>query len=74
MSVQVTITAQDMHQIAWTLFDLHGAQAIGVAEQAAFELDEEGSPESADAWRILRSVVEDAVAGRIGREFAPVLH
>jgi len=74
MSVQVTITAQDMHQIAWTLVDLHGAQAIGVADQAASELDDEGCPESADAWRILRSVVEDAVAGRLDRELDIVLH
>lgn len=74
MSVQVTITAQDMHQIAWTLVDLHGAQAIGVADQAAHELDGEGCPESADAWRCLRSVVEDAIAGRIDREFTGLLH
>lgn len=74
MSAQVTITAQDMQQIAWTLVDLHGAQAIGVADQAACELDEEGCPESADAWRALRSVVEDAVAGRLARETAVILH
>lgn len=74
MSVQVTITAQDMRQIAWTLVDLHGVQAIGVADQAANELDDEGCPESADAWRCLRAVVEDAIAGRLDRDADIILH
>ena len=74
MTPHVAITAQDMHQIAWTLVDLHGAQAIGYADDAVMELDEKGSPESADAWRALRSVMEDALAGRLCREETITVH
>jgi len=74
MTVQVQITAQDMHQIAWTLVDLHGDAALGVAEEAVTDLDDQGCPESADAWRALISVMQDALAGRLDREFAPTVH
>ena len=74
MTPQVAITVKDMQQIAWTLVDLHGAQAIGYADNAVHELVGQGEPESADAWRALRSVMEDALAGRIDREIEITIH
>jgi hypothetical protein len=72
MTLVVQITAEDIRQIAWTLVDLHGAGAIGYADEAVN--DENGSPECADAWRALRSVMEDALAGRIDRDGSLTLH
>ena len=74
MTPQVKLTADDFRQIAWTLVDLHGAQAIGVADEAVSDLDTQGCPESADAWRALRSVMEDALAGRLDRDSMLVVH
>ncbi|MDF1770113.1 hypothetical protein [Maricaulis sp.] len=74
MTPHVQITAQDIHQIAWTMVDLHGAQAIGYADEAVSDLDGQGLPESADAWRALRSVMEDALAGRLDREAGVTVH
>lgn len=61
------ITPDDIRTIAFTLVDRHGAQALGYADQAVWELDEKGERESADAWRALRSEIEDALGGRIER-------
>lgn len=61
------ITPDDIRMIAFTLVDRHGAQALGYADQAVWELDEKGERESADAWRALRSEIEDALVGRIER-------
>ena len=68
------ITVEDIRQIAWTMVDLHGAQAIGYADEAVTDLDNQGLPESADAWRALRAVMEDALAGRLERSGDIVLH
>ncbi len=74
MAPQVCITAEDIHQIAWTLVDMHGDQALGYADEAVGELDEQGKVEGADAWRALRSVMEDALAGRLERDRGVTLH
>lgn len=74
MTPHVQISVSDIQQIVWTLVDLHGAQAIGYADEAMNDLDQQGSPESADAWRALKSVMEDALAGRLQREGEWTIH
>ncbi|MHA6287454.1 hypothetical protein [Maricaulis sp. CAU 1757] len=74
MSVHVHITVEDIRQIAWTMVDLHGAEAIGYADEAMTDCNTNGQPEGAEAWRALRSVMEDALAGRLAREGAITLH
>ena len=74
MTPRVHITVEDIRQIDWTMVDLHGAQAIGYADEAVTDLDNQGLPESADAWRALRAVMEDALAGRLERSGDIVLH
>ncbi|MAK64039.1 hypothetical protein [Maricaulis alexandrii] len=74
MTPRVHITVEDIRQIAWTMVDLHGAQAIGYADEAVTDLDSQGQPESADAWRALRAVMEDALAGRLEREGSITVH
>jgi hypothetical protein len=74
MTPRVHLTVEDFRQIAWTMVDLHGAQAIGYADEAVTDMDAQGQPEGADAWRALRSVMEDALAGRLEREGAIVVH
>ncbi|MCF8879751.1 hypothetical protein L5876_08000 [Hyphobacterium sp. SN044] len=61
------ITPDDMRQIAFTLVDRHGARAIGYADEAVGEMEALGDDGRADAWRALRSVMEDALAGRLDR-------
>lgn len=68
------ITPEDIRIIAFTLVDRHGAQALGYADQAVIELDDKGETESADAWRALRSEIQDALNGRIVRETPIALH
>jgi hypothetical protein len=74
MTPHVQITVEDIRHIAWTLVDLHGSQAIGYADEAVTDLDTKGCPESADAWRALRSVMEDALAGRLDRDTELTVH
>ncbi|MDG1418418.1 MAG: hypothetical protein P8J78_09235 [Maricaulis sp.] len=74
MTPHVQISVSDIQQIVWTLVDLHGPQAIGYADEAVSDLDQQGSPESADAWRALKSVMEDALAGRLEREGEWTIH
>tara|TARA_R110000868_G_scaffold158638_1_gene386911 strand:- start:5588 stop:5812 length:225 start_codon:yes stop_codon:yes gene_type:complete len=74
MTPHVQITVEDIRQIAWTLVDLHGPQAIGYADEAVTDLDGQGKVEGADAWRALRSVMEDALAGRLDRTGSLSVH
>ena len=60
-------------KIAWALFDVHGEKAINVAENAISELEVDGSFGAADAWRSVRTLVEDVVTGRIDRT-TPSIH
>lgn len=68
------ITPQDIRMIAFTLVERHGARALGYADQAVWELEGKGEAESADAWRALRSEIEDALTGRIVRSEPVRLH
>lgn len=50
------IPVDSLTRIAWALVDAHGDEALGVADRTIIELESEGSPIVADAWRGLRSV------------------
>lgn len=58
------ITPKDLHTLATRLINRHGAVALSYADQAVSELEAIGEHERADAWRALRSVVVDLLAGR----------
>lgn len=59
------ITADDLRSLANYLVDRHGPVAVDYADQAVYELEAQGEIIRADAWKALRSVVEDMVAGRM---------
>jgi hypothetical protein len=59
--------------IAWALADVHGTRAMDVADQTITDLEESGEVIVADAWRGLRSVLEDVLHGRISRG-CPTVH
>jgi len=67
------IGAEDITKIAWVLIDKHGTRAPAVADRIIGELDEEGEAFSAACWRILRTLIDDALAGRLDRR-AVTLH
>lgn len=69
-AVRSRITPADLRGLAFTLVDRHGAQALGLADHVVYELDGKGDKD-VDAWRALRSEIEDALTGRIARD-APV--
>jgi len=58
------ISPKDLHTLATRLVNRHGAVALSYADQAVSELEAIGEHERADAWRALRSVVVDLLAGR----------
>ena len=58
------ITPKDLHTLATRLVNRHGSVAVSYADQAVNELEAIGEHERADAWRALRSVVLDVLAGR----------
>ena len=60
------ITANDLRSLATYLVDRHGPVAVDYANQAVYELETQGEAVRADAWKALRSVVEDMVEGRLG--------
>lgn len=63
------ITAEDLRSLANYLVDRHGPIAVDYADQAVYQLEAQGEAMRADAWKALRSVVEDMVEGRmIGAE------
>ena len=68
------ITAQDLHALAVFMVENHGPKALHLADRAVDELDALNETFSADAWRALRSVVEDMLAGRLSTEEKPRLH
>lgn len=59
------ITADDLRSLANYLVDRHGSIAVDYADQAVFELEAQGEVIRADAWKALKSVVEDMVEGRM---------
>lgn len=74
MNIASRITPADMLSLAFLLVDRHGAKALGYADLAVGEMEEAGDDQRAEAWRALKSVVEDALAGRIERDSEVTLH
>ena len=68
------ITAGDLHNLANFLVDRHGAIAVDYASQAVDELESLGESVRADAWKVLRSLVEDLVEGRLEADQFITLH
>jgi hypothetical protein len=67
------LPVESLAKIAWALADTHGQGALSIADKTICELETEGSPIVAEAWRGLRSVLEDVLTGRLGRH-APTIH
>jgi hypothetical protein len=67
------LPVDSLTKIAWALADVHGPGALAVADRTIEDLEGEGSPLVADAWRGLRSVLEDVLEGRMGRG-AQIIH
>lgn len=61
------LTAHDFQSLAAWMVDKHGAVALSYAERAVNELEGQGEESRADAWRCLRSMVVDMLAGRLSR-------
>ncbi len=59
------ITAHDLHNLAVYLLDRHGPTIIEFADHAVVELEAKGDDSRAGTWRVLRSVVQDMVDGRL---------
>jgi hypothetical protein len=68
------ITPADIRILAFTLVDRHGAKALGLADHVVYELEGAGEEKDVDAWRALRSEIEDALTGRITREGPVQVH
>ena len=68
------ITAGDLHNLANYLIDRHGPVALDYADQAVDELEALGEGNRAEAWKALRSVVEDLVEGRLLGDQPITLH
>lgn len=61
------LPVDSLAKIAWALADTHGSGALAVADRTIADLEGEGAPVVADAWRGLRSVLEDVLQGRMAR-------
>lgn len=59
---------ESLAKIAWALYDVHGEKALAVADKAIQELEGDGMPNAADAWRGVKSLVEDVFYGRMSRQ------
>jgi len=68
------INANDLHALAVFMVENHGPKALNLADRAVWELETMNETSSADAWRALRSVVEDMLAGRLSQSEAPRVH
>ena len=67
------ITANDLRSLATYMVERHGLVAIQYADQAVGELEAQGEADRADAWKALRSVVQDMVEGRLSQSEAITL-
>jgi len=70
----MTITPDDLRFMAFTMVDRHGAEAAMLAGQAVDEMRALGDERRTDAWLALRSVIEDALDGRIERDQRLSMH
>ncbi len=61
------LTAHDFQSLAAFMVEKHGANALGFAERAVNELEDQGEKDRAHHWRCLRSLVIDMLAGRLSR-------
>ncbi|MFT3810968.1 MAG: hypothetical protein QM698_13695 [Micropepsaceae bacterium] len=68
------LNAGDFQDLAFWLIDAHGADALSWADRAIAELDLQGDDERAELWRMLRSVADDMIAGRLDPHKRPTLH
>lgn len=73
-SADKRITPDDLRHIAFTLVERHGARALGYADLAVEEMTAKGERESLEAWKALRSEIEDALGGRIAADARVMLH
>lgn len=58
------ITPDDLQNLAAVLVERHGPKAVFFADCAVDEMEALGDAFRADAWRALKSVVEDVIEGR----------
>jgi len=70
----MTITPDDLRFMAFTMVDRHGENAVVLAGQAVDEMRALGDAPRTSAWQALRSVIEDALDGRINRDQDLTLH
>ena len=68
------LSAGDFQDLAFLLIDAHGADAVMWADRAIVELDMQGDEERAQLWRMLRSVADDLIAGRLDPLKRPTIH
>lgn len=64
---------EHLARIAWALVDTHGGASLDVADRTIEGLVADGEDVVAEAWRCVRSMLEDALSGRLGRD-APTIH
>ncbi len=70
----MSITPDDLRTIAYTLVDRHGDAALLLADQAIGEMRTLGDAPRTHAWEALKSVIDDALGGRITRDGPLSLH
>lgn len=58
------ITPNDLQDLASVLVERHGPKAVFFADCAVDEMEALGDEFRADAWRALKSLVEDVIEGR----------
>lgn len=68
------LSASDFQDLAYWLIDAHGRDAVLWADRAIAELDMAGDEERAELWRMLRSVADDLIKGRLDPKKRPTLH
>ncbi|MDQ7018178.1 MAG: hypothetical protein Q9M33_03335 [Robiginitomaculum sp.] len=70
----MAITPGDLRFLAFTMVDRHGDNAVLLAGQAVDEMRALGDKPRTIAWQALRSVIEDALDGRIERDQPLSMH
>ncbi len=68
------ITPQDMQCLARYMVENHGPKALYFADRAVDELESQGEERRANAWRALRSLVDDIIVGRTEASAVIVVH
>lgn len=68
------ITPDDFRMIAQTLIDRHGEKALGLADLAVEEMEDQQDDYRAEAWKTLRSEIADMLDGRACKGVNITLH